>query len=107
MKAYKLFRLKANGEITSLFINKSKPLEIGKWLKAELFPTDGFKVRHGWHCVPQPHAPHLTNKGRVWAEIEIKDVTTLKKPKNQGGLWYLAKMIKVNQLLHEYVGSIP
>lgn len=109
MKAYKLFRLKSTGEITSLFINKSEPIVLNKWLEAKLFPTEGFAVRHGWHCVPTPHAPHLTNKGRVWAEIEIKSVKRLTKPKSQGGLWYLAKTMKVNRLLGEmgFVGSLP
>ena len=109
MKAYKLFRLKSNGEITSLFINKSEPITFNQWLEAKLYPTEGFAVRHGWHCVPTPNAPHLTRKGRVWAEVEIKDVQELQKPVAQGGLWYLAKQMKVNRLLDylNYEGSLP
>lgn len=109
MKAYKLFRRKKNGELTSLFINKSKPIKLGEWLEAELFPTEGFAVRHGWHCVPQRHAPHLSERGRVWAEIEIKKVTKLQKPVAQGGIWYLAKMMKVKKILDDFtfVGSLP
>jgi len=109
MKAYKLFRLKSTGEITSLFINKSEPIVLNKWLEAKLFPTEGFAVRHGWHCVPTPHAPHLSRKGRVWAEVEVKDVKQLKKPAAQGELWYLARLMKVNRLVDSlnYEGSLP
>lgn len=95
MKAYKLFRVLKSGEITPLFINKTKRLPIGKWMEAEDHPTKGYAHRPGWHCTSQPVAPHLSNKGRVWMEVEMKDFTEVKRPKAQGGLWYLANRIKI------------
>lgn len=95
MIAYKLFRLKKNGQITSLYINKSKELPINQWIKAECCPTKGFKERPYWHCLEKPLAPHLSLKGRVWYKVEIDDYIELKRPLNQGGTWLLAKNIKL------------
>ena len=99
MKAYKLFRLKKSGEITSLFINKTKSYSLNEWYRAFTFPTEGFVCRGGFHCVPRKYAPHLSKKNRIWAEVEIKNVEILKKPKSQGGKWYLAKWMKIKKLL--------
>ena len=95
MTGYKLFRVKANGDITSLFIDKSKALPIGEWLDHENHPTKGFKERPGWHCCPVPNAPHLSEKGRAWYRVEMAGVKTEIRPENQGGVWYLADQIYI------------
>lgn len=125
--AYKLFRtLKTRpGEIFPLFIGKSEPTPIGKWIKAEFIPTKGFQDRPGWHLGFAPYAPHLRRKdgsmeeNRVWYEVEIpddvdwqsiadarptKDIRgevpeggyySFKRPQAQGGEWKIAGAIKV------------
>lgn len=95
MIAYKLFRIKKNGDITSLFINKTVPLKINEWLVAESYPTKGYKHRPYWHCTSEPIAPHLSEKGRKWFKVEMKDFIKFERPKSQGGLWYLAGQIKI------------
>lgn len=99
MIAYKLFRLKKNGEITSLFINKSVPLPFGKRLHAENHATKGFAHRPYWHACSLPEAPHLSKKGRVWAEVEIIAYTEMKRPRSQGSKWYLAEEMTILRLL--------
>ena len=89
MIAYKLCRLLKSGDVTSLFINKSYRLPFNLWLDAESYPTKGFKIRTYWHTTSKPIAPHLSNKGRVWVKVEIENYTELKRPDNQGGLWFL------------------
>lgn len=84
-----------DGSLSSLFIGKRNRLPIGKWLKAECLPTKGFAIRAGWHCTKEPIAPHLSTKGRVWVKVEIKEYTELLRPENQGGLWYLAKRMRI------------
>lgn len=102
MKAYKLFRLRKNGSLSPLFINKKQLLPISEWIPAEPHPTKGFKFRPYWHCMSAKLAPHLSKKNRIWCEIEIKDYHTIERPKKQGGLWYLAKWLKINKILkHE------
>jgi len=86
-----------NGNITPLFINKSFKLPTNEWLQAESHPTKGFKLRPYWHCTSEPVAPHLSEKGRKWFEIEMEDYTEFKRPDSQGGLWYLANKIKINK----------
>jgi len=95
MFAYKLFRKLSDGNITSLFINKTERLPLGVWLDAKSYPTKGFTVRPHWHCLQKPRADHLTIKGRVWALVMIEDYSLLNRPDHQGGRWYLANRIKI------------
>lgn len=98
--AYKLFRQLKTGEITSLYCNKTRRLSYNLWMDAESFPTKGFKERPYWHCTEQPDAPHLymklkTGEIRIWKVVLIEDYIEVKRPNNQGGLWFLAKRIKI------------
>lgn len=98
--AYKLFRQLKSGEITSLFINKTRKLPVGEWMNSEFYPTTGFAERPGWHCTAEPNAPHLkmvlkNGEVRVWKKVLIEDYTEFKRPENQGGLWFLAKRMKI------------
>jgi hypothetical protein len=95
MVAYKLFRIKKDGNITSLFINKSKNLPIDEWVDAESYPTKGFKVRPFWHCTESPNAPHLSLNGRAWFIVNMEEYTEFIRPENQGNKWFLAKRIKI------------
>lgn len=95
MIVYKLFRQLKDGNITSLFINKTDRLPLNRWLKAKEHPTKGYAFRPYWHCTSSTNVPHLTNKGRVWKMVEIKDFQEIIRPESQGGKWYLAKYIKI------------
>ena len=95
MIAYKLFRVLKNGEITPLFINKTKRLPLNEWMKAEPHLTKGFKFRPYWHCTSKPFAPHLSTRNREWYKVEIKDFKEIKRPESQGGLWYLSNNIRI------------
>jgi len=95
MKAYKLFRVLKSGEITPLFINKTYRLPMGEWLPAEEHRTKGFKFRPGWYYTSKAVATHLSEKGRAWYEVEITDYEELRRPESQGGLYYLAKNMKI------------
>jgi len=99
MKAYKLFKLRADGTLGPLFINRQQVVPIGEWLEAETHPTQGYAVRSGWHCTSQPVAPHLSLKGRVWCEVEISNVTEHVRPASQGGLWFTAGWLRVVRIL--------
>ena len=102
MIAYKLCRQLKNGNITSLFINKKVPLPFDQWLEAENHPTKGFKERPFWHCTSEPIAPHLSMKGRVWVKLEMADFWEFERPESQGGMWYLAKNIKLIEIIRYY-----
>lgn len=67
-----------------------------QWVQAEPHETKGYAFRLGWHCLPEPTAPHLKMmKNRVWAKVEIEDYEKLYRPENQGGMWYLAERMRV------------
>lgn len=94
-KAYKLFRLRPDGSLGPLFIDRHLVVPVGEWLPAECHPTKGFAVRPGWHCTAKPEAPHLSPKGRVWCEVEIEEYRPVERPASQGGVWYLAERMRV------------
>jgi hypothetical protein len=94
-KAYKLFRVRRDGSLGSLFINRSNRIELGKWLKAETHQTKGYALRPGWHTCLKPNAPHLSEHNRQWYQVEIKDYKEQQRPVSQGGLWYTAELMRV------------
>ena len=95
MLAYKLLRKRKDGSLGSLFINRKAHVPIGTWMPSEEHPTKGYAYRPGWHVMPRPNAPHLTENGRVWVEVEIEDFSEFNRPESQGGTWYLANWMKV------------
>jgi hypothetical protein len=97
MIAYKLLRRRRDGSLGPLFINQRQRIPAGVWLDAEDHPTKGYARRPGWHAAPRPEAPHLSLRGRVWCIVEIEDYVPLTRPEAQGGLWYLAKRMKLLQ----------
>jgi hypothetical protein len=92
---WKLFRLRRDGTLGPLFIDCRLRVPIGQWLVAECHPRKGYAVRPGWHVAPRPEADHLSMKGRVWRQVEIEDFVPLKRPARQGGMWWLAKRMRV------------
>jgi hypothetical protein len=101
MRAFKLLRKRSNGTLGPLFINRKLVIPLNVWLPAEDWPTRGYAHRPGWHATLQPVAPHLSIKGRIWAEIKIKQYKKYKRPESQGGTWVLANWMKVVRLLPE------
>ena len=104
MKAYKLLRMKKDGKLYPLFINKTVATPIGEWLQAECYPTKGFAVRTGWHCCFKPIAPHLkmqlaNGEKRVWVECEVEDWESYDRPILQGGAWILAQRMKIIKVM--------
>ena len=95
MKAYKLLRERKNGTIGSLFINRKNIIPIGEWIFSEEHKTKGYKFRPGWHVTTKPEAPHLSDKGRAWYEVEVEDYYKMNRPKSQGGVWLIAKKMKI------------
>jgi len=99
MEAYKLFKLRKDGTLGPLFINRRQRIAVDEWLYAESHPTKGYTPRTGWHCTLEKKAPHLSEKGRVWAKVEVLDYTFYERPESQGGIWLLANKMKVLEVL--------
>lgn len=94
---YKLFRVRADGSIGPLFINRRLRVPVGVWLPAEDHPTPGYAYRPGWHATEAPQAPHLRTCGpdRAWFAVELRGVTRYARPESQGGTWLLASALRV------------
>ena len=89
--AYKLLRVRKDGSVGPLFINRKQVIPKGVWLAAEDHPTKGYAHRPGWHVMAAPRAPHLTNKGRQWFRVAVYDFEPFTRPESQGGKWFLAR----------------
>lgn len=106
MTAYKLFRLRKDGTLGSLFVNRRAVLPPGAWLDAsDAHPHPGLAHRPGWHCCGEMRAPHIklllkNGERRVWAQVTMGGrVKTQLRPQSQGGLWFLADWIKIEEVL--------
>jgi hypothetical protein len=97
--AYKLFRLRKDGTLGPLFIGATIRVPVGRWVKAKAIRTAGFAYRPGWHACSTPTAPHLSKRGRVWCRVSIADVREHRRPEAQGGLWYVAGWLKVEEVM--------
>jgi hypothetical protein len=95
IKGYKLFRVRKDGTLGPLFINARLRIPEGEWMPAEDHPTPGFAHRPGWHATLKPVAPHLSEKGRIWCEVEMTGIRKFNRPQSQGGTWVLAKALRV------------
>jgi hypothetical protein len=93
--AYKLFKLRKDGTLGPLFINRKQIIPVGEWLKAGDYPTKGYAHRPGWHTTTEPKAKHLSMRDRTWYKVKIRDYYRFDRPKHQGGHWLLAKEMKV------------
>ena len=100
---YKLMSLKG-GELYPLFINTSKPVPVGEWLESEDHPTKGYAHRPGWHALPDMSTLHLKKEAkgkrqRVWVKVEVDEYEVFQRPASQGGHWYLAKWMKIHEVI--------
>lgn len=95
MIAYKLLSKRKDGSLGPLFINRRKRLVLDQGYPAESHQTKGYAFRPGWHCCRTRSAPHLSDKDRVWAKVEIENYTSLPRPASQGGSWLLAQHLKI------------
>jgi hypothetical protein len=95
VRAFKLLRQRRDGTLGPLFINRRQVITPGVWLEAEDHPTKGYAHRPGWHVTVRPHAPHLSMRDRVWRDVEVEDAVELRRPGAQGGVWLLARRMRV------------
>jgi len=93
--AYKLLRVRRDGTLGPLFINRKQVIPIGEWIRAGNHPTKGYAHRPGWHSAEKPIAPHLSTKGRAWYRCSIDIYSVSFRPKCQGNRWYISKWIKI------------
>lgn len=96
MIGFKLFRIRRDGTLGPLFINRRQRIPLNVWLPAEDHPTKGFAHRPGWHICSEQLAPHLRQGGdRTWFRVEFDGETPHPRPPSQGGLWFTAQRMRV------------
>jgi hypothetical protein len=98
-QAYKLLRLRKDGTLGPLFIGRQTVVPVGKWVKARPIRTKGFAFRPGWHACEKPVAPHLSMRGRIWCRVSLRGAVSYRRPAAQGGLWFVASHLRVEELL--------
>lgn len=96
---FKLLRVRKDGTLGPLFINARQRIPVQTWVKAEAHRTPGFAFRPGWHACSRPYAPHLSKRGRVWCRVALRGVKEHQRPASQGGLWYTAKWMVIEEVI--------
>ena len=107
-KAYKLFRIDAEGNLHPLYVFASEVIPIGEWLEAKegTLLADGKHVssrlgslayRPGWHLADIPLAKHIgvklpngelaMRKNHVWCEVEYEDDVDYQIAANSNGYY--------------------
>lgn len=99
MIAFKLLRRRKDGTLGPLFINRKQRIPFNQTLPAEAHSTKGYAFRPGWHCLAEPKAPHLSEKGRVWCKVRIAKFQEFTRPECQGGKWFLAQEMTLLEVL--------
>lgn len=97
MIAYKLLRVRKDGTLGPLFIERKRRIPIGEVLQYNDVPTKGYAHRPGWHCCQEPVAPHLKlTDDRRWYKVDISGwIDHHVRPESQGGLWFTAERMEV------------
>ena len=100
MIAYKLLRVREDGTLGPLFINRQQVIPLNQWLQAEGHQTKGYAFRPGWHAALTPNAPHLktelaSGEKRRWYMVEMINTNTYDRPASQGGTWVLGSAMRV------------
>ena len=99
ISGYKLVRVRRDGTLGPLFIDRATVIVTGVWLESRAVKTEGFSFRQGWHACSKKSAPHLSKRGRVWCKVSLQGVKEHHRPRSQGGLWYTAKIMRVDKVL--------
>lgn len=93
---WKLFRVRRDGSLGSLFIDVRRRLPEMEWLAAKSVPTRGYAVRVGWHIAERPNLPHLSRKGRIMKQVLFASrVERHERPESQGGVWWTATRMMI------------
>ena len=96
---YKLLHVRKNGTLSPLFINKKQVIPLNTWMIAGDHKTKGFAHRPGWHICSKPNAPHIKLnpkcQKRAWFKVQFFKYETLNRPQSQGGIWFIAKYMKI------------
>lgn len=104
--AYKLLRVRGDGSLGPLFVDRGLVLRPGQEYRAKTrCPHPGLAYRPGFHCTHAPRAPHIklvlkTGERRVWCRVRLRGrVTPHRRPEAQGGLWYTAEYMTITEVL--------
>ena len=98
--AFKLFRIRKEGSIGSLFVEPTARHPIGTWIPAKAHSHKKLKFRKGWHALIHPNAPHLSKKNRAWYIVMVDNYEVIDRPKNHGGKWVIAQKLNI-------IGRLP
>lgn len=115
MIAYKLLRLRKDGTLGPLFVDRSLVIKVGEvYVAKDNLPHPGLAHRPGFHCCAKPVAPHIklllkTGERRVWCKVDIGGYVKHLRPESQGGLWYTARAMRVLYIFTEAdsAGFVP
>jgi hypothetical protein len=103
-KAWKLFRLRKDGTLGPLFVDRELVIrpETVYTARQDIRPKT-LAYRPGFHCIKHRWAPHIkmrlhNGERRVWCRVVIADYYRDKRPLTQGGMWYVAQNLMITKV---------
>ena len=96
MIAYKIFKVRKDGSLGSLYCDTKAKYYLDKWYRSSPYYHPKLKFRPGFHATLKPYAPHIKiKKNRAWYKIDVEDYTFFDRPACQGGKWLVCKKMKI------------
>lgn len=97
MIAKKLFTLRKDGTLSSLFYDKKRKLTVGVMYSARNCAPPGRIPRPGFRAVKRKNTFHFVTNGRVWCEVWLENVT--EDTNYRSSTCFIAQRMCINKIL--------
>lgn len=103
MLMYKVMRIKSDGMLYSVNVNRNKPYNIDEWVNAEYILTKHYHDRKGFYGFEKPDSKKYKDKlhrgdRRIWVECEVADYEIVYNAHDQVN-WVIAQKMKIIRAL--------
>ena len=103
MLMYKVMRVKSDGMLYSINVNRRKPYNIDEWVTAEYILTKHYHDKKGFYGFEKPDVTKYKYKlqrgeRRVWVECEVSDYEIVYYAPDQVN-WVIAQKMKIIRAL--------
>ena len=105
MKMYKIMRVKTDGMLYPIGVNRYRSYNVGEWYDAEHIESRKYKTKKGFYGFEKPSSKRYKEslrrgEKRVWVECETEDCELYYHPMD-GETWMIAQRMKILRALSE------
>ena len=105
MKMYKIMRVRSDGMLYSIGVNRNKPYDIDEWYTAEHIVSRKYKTKKGFYGFEKPDNERYKTtlqRGdrRIWVECEVEDYEFYHHVMD-GATWVIAQRMRMIRALSD------